>query len=183
MVISRITGQKSVLNKHLTMPTSGKMRLKAMHIPFKILHMKLKFKFLPIFPLIIFSSMVLIHCHSTREASKGEALSTRSAGENFEKFYVRFHKDSAFQVSRTRFPLGGMSIEGSIKTKWTRNNLPLMRIKVYDIDTTQYKVFFEKTERTFTQKVWIENSGFSSECRFELIGNKWYLVYVLDQNL
>jgi hypothetical protein len=105
------------------------------------------------------------------------------SGENFDKFYSKFHKDSLFQVSRTKFPLGGMSIDGSAKLKWTKDNLPLMKVMIYDIDTTQYKVSYKKTPTTFTQKVWIEDSGFSSECKFELFDNKWHLVYVLDQNL
>lgn len=76
-----------------------------------------------------------------------------------------------------------MSIKGFEKTQWTRDNLPLLKTKIYDVDTTQYKVTFKKTEKMFTQKVWIENSEFSSEFRFELIDKKWYLVYVLDQDL
>jgi hypothetical protein len=105
-----------------------------------------------------------------------------NSSEDFDKFYDKFHKDSLFQVSRTKFPLGGMSIEGVKKTQWTRENLPLMKAKIYEIDTTHYKVAFKRTEKTFTQKVWVEGSEFSSECRFKLINNKWYLVYVLDQN-
>jgi hypothetical protein len=145
--------------------------------------MKLIIKSILLIPMIILPFIILTNCHSARKASKGETFSIRGPGENFDKFYDKFHKDSSFQVSRTKFPLGGISVEGYKKTKWTRDNLPLMKVKVYDIDTTQYKVSFKKTEKTFTQKVWIENSGFSFECKFELIDNKWYLVYVLDENL
>jgi hypothetical protein len=145
--------------------------------------MKQIFKSITFILFILLTTVMLTNCHSTRKASKVESSGITSSGENFDKFYDKFHKDSLFQISRTRFPLSGMSIDGSHKTKWTKDNLPLMKIKVYDVDTTEYKVSFKKTKKTFTQKVWLENSGFMFECRFELIDNKWYLVYVLDQDL
>ena len=76
-----------------------------------------------------------------------------------------------------------MSIDGDTEKKWTRDNWMLMKVRIFDIDTKQYKVSYTKTDKTFTQKVWIEDSGFSSECRFEIIDKKWFLVYVLDLNL
>lgn len=57
-----------------------------------------------------------------------------------------------------------------------------MKTKIYDIDTNKYKIEYKKTENSFTQKFWLENSGFSSEYRFELIDGKWYLIYALDEN-
>jgi hypothetical protein len=130
----------------------------------------------------ILTTALLTNCHSTKEHTKSSA-SDKNSGEDFDKFYERFHKDSVFQVSRLKFPLGGMSIKGGEKILWTKDNMPLLKTKIYDVDTTQYKVTFRKTEKTFTQKVWIENSEFSSEFKFELINKKWYLVYVLDQDL
>ena len=145
--------------------------------------MKLIIKIIILFLLIILPSVILTNCHSARNASKGEASSIKNSGEDFDIFYNKFHVDSVFQMARTRFPLEGMSVDGFNELKWTRDNLPLLKTRVYDIDTAQYKIAFKKTQKTFTEKIWIENSGFSFECRFELIDNKWYLVYILDQNL
>jgi hypothetical protein len=130
----------------------------------------------------ILTTAILTNCHSTRESSKSYTLK-KNSGEDFDKFYERFHEDSVFQVSRLKFPVDGMSVKGEEKVKWTRDNLPLLKTKIYDIDTTRFKITFRKTEKMFTQKVWIEDSEFSSEYRFELINKKWYLVYVLDQDL
>ena len=55
-----------------------------------------------------------------------------------------------------------------------------MKGRIYEVDKSQYKVEYNKTDKSFFQKVWIENSGFNSECRFELIDTKWYLVYALE---
>lgn len=138
-----------------------------------------------LFSLILLSVMysaLLSNCNSIKQSSKGNVVTTGETTK-FDKFYDKFHKNSSFSVSRTKFPLGGMTVDGFEKTKWTMENLPVMKTKIYDIDTSLYKVSFKKTKKTFIQKVWLEDSGFSTECRFELINNKWYLVYVLDQNL
>jgi hypothetical protein len=144
--------------------------------------MRLMIKFLSLILIIVLTTVILTNCHSTRESSKRNVL-IKDSGENFDKFYDKFHKDSLFQMSRVKFPLGGMSLDGFTITQWTKDNLPLMKSKIYDVDTTEYKVTFNKTEKTFTEKVWIQNSGFSWECRFELIDKRWYLVYVLASNL
>ena len=86
-------------------------------------------------------------------------------------------------MSRIKFPLQGKIIQGDQETKWSRDNWIMMKTRIYDIDTTMYKTTFKKRETSFYQKFWLENSGLSSEYRFELIGNKWFLVYALDQNL
>lgn len=102
--------------------------------------------------------------------------------EDFDTFYDRFHEDDAFQRSRIRFPLGGMMVEAGEKTAWTRQNFPLMKVRIQDVDTKEYKVSTDKQPTSFTQRVWLEASEFSSEYKFELIDGKWFLVYVLDES-
>jgi hypothetical protein len=131
---------------------------------------------------VVFISSGITGCFTTRGCPKIN-VGKKNSIEDFDKFYNRFHKDTLFQVSRIKFPLGGMFVDGFKETQWTKKNLPTMKSKIYDIDTMQYKISFKKTEKTFTQKVWVEDSGFSTEFRFEVINNKWYLVYILDQNL
>jgi len=132
--------------------------------------------------MLLFTSILFsfTDCKSIRVNSSN--VLARTFGENFTKFYDRFHKDSVFQMSRIKFPLSGMSADGSGEKNWDKKNWRVMRVKIYDVDTAQFKVYFKKTEKVFIQKVWIANSGFSSECRFELIDRRWYLMYVLDQN-
>ncbi|HPW67587.1 MAG TPA: hypothetical protein PLS84_10990 [Salinivirgaceae bacterium] len=138
--------------------------------------------------------LVIFSCKTTKK-STSESVSSQSIKsdkieskpfskpENFDTFYDRFHTDSAFQMSRIKFPLQGKFIGGEEEMEWSRDNWVMMKTKIYDIDTTIYKTTFKKQETSFYQKFWLENSGLSSEYRFELIGNKWFLVYALDQNL
>ena len=120
-------------------------------------------------------------CKTTRHSATNVSIST--SAENFDEFYNKFHSDSLFQMSRIQFPLIGKSIDAKGEKNWTMENWELMRTRIFDVDTTEYKITYKKYPRQFTQKAWLEDSGFSSECRFELINKKWFLVYVLDHNL
>jgi hypothetical protein len=103
--------------------------------------------------------------------------------ENFDTFYNRFHNDTIFQLSRVNFPLEGFMVDHDGEKNWDKSNWSYLKIKVYDVDTDQFKVYYKKTSNQFIQKSWIENSGFLSEYRFKPINGKWYLVYALEQNL
>mgnify|MGYP007113032851 CR=1 FL=1 len=122
---------------------------------------------------LCFTLVVLSGCSS----AKSKAAHSKKNIEDFDRFYDKFHQDGAFQMSRLKFPLQG---HDGVGNKWTKTNWTLMKGRIYEVDKSQYKVEYKKTDKSFFQKVWIENSGFNSECRFELIDNKWYLVYALE---
>jgi|ERR1035437_13064 hypothetical protein len=107
---------------------------------------------------------------------------SKSSMEDFDSFYDKFHNDSLFQISRLKFPLEGGPDRGDINEEWTKENWHILKTKIYDVDTTKYKVFYEKREKSFTEKVWIEDSGFSFEYHFGLINNKWFLVSAVEMD-
>ncbi len=133
------------------------------------------------FPLVIVLTLLVLvsltGCQSIRSIFHPEKT---KPVEDFDAFYDRFHADESFQRSRVRFPLGGMMVEEGDEIPWTRKNFPTMKVRIYDVDTSEYKIEYQKEKTRFTQRVWLEDSEFSSEYRFELIDGKWYLVYVLD---
>ncbi len=134
--------------------------------------------------MVIISIFVLIslsNCKQTKKESARQGIS-KSSIESFDSFYDRFHKDSIFQISRLRFPLGGGPDRGDVNEEWTKENWSMLKTKIYDVDTSQYKVYFKKLKKSFTEKVWIVNSGFKLEYRFELIDNKWFLVSAFELN-
>jgi hypothetical protein len=124
--------------------------------------------------------LLLLNCKSSNKSTSKHIESTTI--EDFNGFYDRFHIDSEFQMSRIKFPLSGVKIDSTSKKEWNKDNWPLMKTRIYDIDTTKYKIEYKKTDNAFTQKFWLEDSDFSSEYRFELIGNKWFLVSAMDRN-
>lgn len=103
--------------------------------------------------------------------------------ENFEEFYLRFHHDPDFQMSRIDFPIEGKYMDGHTEYEWNEQNWEVLKVPVWDIDQPGIEIDYDQTDTSFFQKIWVENSGFLSEYRFELIQNKWYLVYALEQNL
>jgi hypothetical protein len=131
------------------------------------------------FSAITLFCLLLSACKTSKTASTS---GSNSKVEMFDTFYDRFHKDEAFQKSRIKFPLQGKYISEGKEVKWTPENLPMMKVKIYDVDKKTYKSTYKKTDKSFIQKVWQPNTEFLFEARFELISKKWYLVYVVDQN-
>jgi len=124
----------------------------------------------------------LTNCKSVRNTSLKES-EKKSSVENFDEFYGRFHTDSIFQMSRIKFPLKGIKVDWEGEKKWSVKNWITLKTQIYDIDTMQFKTEYLKTDHSFMQKFWIEDSGYSSEYRFHVINKKWYLVYANEQNL
>lgn len=140
------------------------------------------FKILRIGLAIAIFCLLVTACSTSKRGITGTAKNSKSKVEDFVAFYDKFHKDMEFQRSRTKFPLEGKLITEGKEFKWTPENLPLMKVKIYDVDMKTYKISYEKRDNSFFQKIWLPGSGFKSEAKFELIDKKWYLVYVLDQN-
>lgn len=122
--------------------------------------------------------LLLINCNRREKLKKVQKEDV--VMEKFDVFYNEFHSDSLFQMSRIKFPLQGQNIDGFKKNKWTKVNWVLLKTKIYDIDTLEFKTRWEKSATSFVQKCYLEHSGFSSEYRFQLIKKKWYLTYALD---
>ena len=131
--------------------------------------------------LTLMSIFILYQCDTG--IRKRNDPSKASSFENFDEFYNKFHSDSIFQISRIKFPLAGKRVDGFKEIKWTKKRWSMMKTMIYDIDTTVFRTEYKKSSKEFEQKIWLENSGFSTEYRFKLINDKWYLVYALDINL
>lgn len=134
--------------------------------------------------LIGFISIFLFaSCGIFKKKKKPEIAVTEKRSENFDQFYDRFHQDEAFQRSRVMFPLQGASIDGDKEVAWTPENWLPMKVKIYDIDKSQFDTEHRKTPNTFYQKFKMKGAEFYAEYRFELKDGKWFLVYAKDVNL
>lgn len=143
---------------------------------------------------ILICCVAIAGCKSTSPTQKTPETDAKSSAttavapkkkakvEDFDKFYDRFHADSAFQMSRIKFPLKGGYHTLDNSTKWTAQNWSLMTTRIYDVDKEKCRTTYSKTENSFTQKVWIDSAGLYTECRFELVDGKWFLVYMNDEN-
>jgi hypothetical protein len=139
---------------------------------------KVYFKFLT-----VIITLLLVNCNKREINTISNTNKEKITIEDFDKFYDKFHKDSIFQMSRIIFPLDGIKVEYDGEKKWSKKNWTTLKTKIYDVDTTEFKIEYKKTNDSFYQKFWIEDSGFWGEYRFGLINNKWYMVYAVEQNL
>lgn len=138
---------------------------------------------IPLKRTLFFLILVLFFTNCNKSKTAINIQQEKILAEDFDSFYNQFHSDSLFQMARIKFPLEGENIDGFKKTKWTKENWNLLKTKIYDVDTTKFKTNYKKTNTGFIEKCYTEDSGFSSEYRFKMTGNKWYLVYAIDKNL
>lgn len=124
----------------------------------------------------------LNNCKSTNNTASTET-NKKSSNENFDEFYNRFHTDSLFQMSRIKFPLECKKIDWEGEKTWSEKSWKTIKVKIFDVDISEFKTEYRKTDNSFIEKFWIEDSGYVSEYRFNLIHKKWYLVYANELNL
>ena len=72
-------------------------------------------------------------------------------------------------MSRIKFPLDGIKFDSGEEMKWSKNNWTMLKTRIFDVDTTEFKIEFKKNNDSFYQKFWIENSGFWGEYKFRLL--------------
>lgn len=116
-------------------------------------------------------------------ASCSKKISINKVDESFDEFYDLFHGDKEFQLSRVRFPLEGAYISDTGKEEWSKESWEPHLQKVTDISDPEYDTSISRKDHVVEDKVWLRDSGFSIDRRFEKIKGKWYLVYYQTVNL
>ncbi|MEJ7912336.1 MAG: hypothetical protein WKF70_04220, partial [Chitinophagaceae bacterium] len=121
-------------------------------------------------------AIIFFSCEGTvKDTSQISFIHEASVAEKFKIFDVKFHEDSAFQLSRIVFPLDGQHIDGFEKKVWVRNSWTLMKVPVGALmDTSEFKRNIEMTDSSVAEKIWIEDSGFRVERIFKQRDGKWY---------
>ncbi|WP_421875448.1 DUF4348 domain-containing protein [Marinoscillum sp.] len=110
-------------------------------------------------------------------------LNTSRVDESFDEFYDQFHQDVDFQLSRVQFPLEGEYVDLDGEKPWRKEEWEPHVQKVTDISDPEYDTEIIRKETVVIDKVWLRDSGFSIERRFEKLDGKWYLVYYQTINL
>lgn len=103
--------------------------------------------------------------------------------QDFETFYDRFISDSAFQMSRIKFPLKGQYQDYDNERKWLKENWPLMTWDLRsDKDTLGNEYEIRQDSLEFYWAIFCRDCGFSFEMQFEKLEGKWYLIYRQENN-
>lgn len=100
-------------------------------------------------------------------------------GESFENFISKFITDSIFRYSRIKFPINGFNSEEKQQGVYTWNkedfyfyfSETLQRIE----DPYFKKEISEIDQNKKSLRLYVENSGFDTKCKFKLIDGEWLL--------
>ncbi len=146
------------------------------------------------FVFILICALVLVQCNrksnpvtnkNVKPIVKSESSGTASTkkAENFDNFYVRFHKDSLFQVSRVQFPLKGKKENLKGSSSWTKEKWMMIKATSNEVDRNEFNVKTVKNADSYFEGIYCKNCGFSFEMEYRLINGKWYLVYLQEKDL
>ena len=107
-----------------------------------------------------------------------------SEGENFERFYTKFHKDSSFQIERIIFPLNGetsyLEPEGKQMKLWYAKEW-IMQQSYDATDTLGYEQSIISVDSLVVDVIYDSaNQGITRY--FSLRDGKWYLTFYSDYN-
>jgi hypothetical protein len=98
------------------------------------------------------------------------------AVEKWEEFYYKFHKDSLFQLSRIADEFEGINFEEGEVQDINKENWTMLKNTIFEVDTTKYKIEFNKTDSLVTTRVYLEGTGIDIRSAFKLMNKKWYIV-------
>ncbi|MEM9829520.1 MAG: hypothetical protein AAF944_02725 [Bacteroidota bacterium] len=130
---------------------------------------------LNVLALLILSLTLMASCRSAKIGK---------AAEDFTSFYQRFLTDSTFQMKRVKFPLPGKVVTADIQDsiyQWTPNTW--IMLQEFDLDPAFYERNLQVTDTLATDEIYTPNAGFYFKMVFEPTKRKWFLVYLVDQNL
>jgi hypothetical protein len=102
--------------------------------------------------------------------------------KDFETFYLQFIKDSAFQLSRVRFPLKGQYEDYDNQRNWTKLNWPYLRWDMRDQNNQEDSTSVIQTDLRFFYGTYCLDCGFSFEMEFNKLNGKWFLTYRQENN-
>lgn len=111
-----------------------------------------------------------------------ESSNKLKSAEDFESFYNKFLKDSAFQISRVQFPLKGQQIHLRGTYAWKKEKWVMIKAKASEVDRSVYNVKTVKRGDYYFEGIYCKNCVFSFEMEYRLINGKWYLVSLAEKD-
>ncbi len=117
-------------------------------------------------------------CRSTRSTQSA------TAAEAFAPFYDRFLTDSAFQMTRVRFPLPGQKFTADVADsayRWQRADWRMLREP--QLDSTYFTRNLSVTDTLVTDEIAGKDSGLYFRMDYRPVNRKWYLVNLVDRDL
>ncbi|MCB0662324.1 MAG: hypothetical protein KDC24_06270 [Saprospiraceae bacterium] len=104
---------------------------------------------------------------------------------DFNAFYMRFHRDTAYQTAHITFPLDGLPANadsltmGNEQFKWQRNDWKYHQLLDDDEFTRNFLVL---NDNLVSESIRLKNSNLGLVRRFAKMGDDWYLIYYAGLN-
>jgi hypothetical protein len=137
--------------------------------------------------------LLLASCNSISKGNSEKLIKNGNTREIFSMFYEKFNEDSIFQKQRIKFPLPGFDSEKNYSNPLDSNSIKNVNGEMVNtywrkgdwkihhaLTDTSYKVQVEKNDSVVKETIFIPDSDFKIERKFEIVDNKWYLVYYAD---
>ncbi len=141
-----------------------------------------------------------INCNGdTKKHNDKQQIKQTFTDEDFDTFYKKFYSDSLFQITRITFPLKGFNSDSYDpelgdknppyfwkKKDWTfLHTLDQDKLKDSHEDGVDIyrKTIKHNSVSMVTEKMYMEESGYSEERKFKKINGKWYLIFYSFKDL
>jgi hypothetical protein len=105
--------------------------------------------------------------------------------EDFNAFYLRFHRDTAYQTAHITFPLEGLPANADSLTfssnnfKWPRADWKYHQL----LDDEEFtRNFLILNEKMVSESIRLKNSNLGLVRRFAKMDGDWYLIYYAGLN-
>jgi len=129
---------------------------------------------------VSFFIVIGLLCHAC-ENTESEALSENTGlPDDFSAFYVKFHRDTAFQRSHIVWPLKGLAagLETEGETTWARDEwVPHIRIP----SSMEYdQTFNVLTDDLVVETIREKDGNDAMQRRFAKLADGWALIYYVE---
>ncbi|MEZ5057070.1 MAG: hypothetical protein R2879_08535 [Saprospiraceae bacterium] len=129
--------------------------------------------------------LFIFSCSSERKSTPVESGSGLTNLEDFNAFYMRFHRDTAYQAAHITFPLEGLPANADSLTfssndfKWNRSDWKYHQL----LDDEEFtRNFLILNEKMVSESIRLKNSNLGLVRRFAKMDGDWYLIYYAGLN-
>lgn len=105
--------------------------------------------------------------------------------KDFNAFYMRFHRDTAYQTAHITFPLEGLPANADSETmevakfKWQRSDWQYHQL----LDDSEFsREFLVLNDNLVSESIRLKNSNLGLVRRFAKMGDQWFLIYYAGLN-
>ena len=125
----------------------------------------------------LFACVLLYACESDNTESQNEQI---GLPDDFNEFYVRFHRDTAFQFAHISWPLKGTraGLEGSEEASWSREEwTPHTRMP----SSMEYDQSFNVlSDDMVIETIRDRGASYAMQRRFARMSDGWYMIYYVE---